>query len=551
MNELQKQEKELLKKLFFYPLILTVVSVVLTGVLIFAVIFKYEQKDALKNLDAILNLKKEYIKDKVKGLSSHIDNALKLAKEETKEDIKRNVDDVYKDLISIKNLNLNKNYAIKFLQNLNKYKKNYIFAYDGLSGSVYVHKIKKFIGKNTKMLITKSGLSVYERNKKALKNGGFYETYFYKPNDLTKKYLKINYIKYVPVYNLIIGSGEYVDNMKKKIIKRIIERIMLIRYGKNNYFYVIKPNGVLLANPMYKEQIGTNVLNLKDQKGKYFIKEIISKAMSNKNGAFVTYEWINPLTNRVEKKLAFVIYNKYIDAIIGSGLYYRQDIEEFMKKEKKSLKKEFAYINFSILAVILIMLMISTAVSFYLSKRLKNIFNAFNEKTKILLEKVDFEAKHDALTNVPNRKFFNEKLKEEFYRAKRYNFPLSIAMIDIDRFKKINDTYGHEAGDIVLKKLASFINGKIRKSDFFARWGGEEFMLIFPHTDIDKAFKICEKLKEELQTNKKIQHPVKFTVSCGITTLKPGDNIDSLLKRVDDALYLAKNNGRDRIEVIS
>ena len=208
------------------------------------------------------------------------------------------------------------------------------------------------------------------------------------------------------------------------------------------------------------------------------------------------------------------------------------------------------YVNISIILSVVIMSLIALILSSYFSKKLKNIFDIYNKRTAKLLKKITFEATHGTLTKVPNRKYFNEKLKKEFYRAKRYKIPLSIAMLDIDYFKKINDTYGHDAGDTVLKKLADFCHKNIRESDFFARWGGEEFMFIFPHTDLENAIKICKKIKNKIESNPKIQVPVEFTISCGVTQLKENDTIDSFLKRVDDALYRAKENGRDRIEVI-
>jgi len=552
MANLEKKENQLVRKIFIYPLILIVLSIVLTAGLIYLKLKIHEKEDISNGVKAIINTKKIFLKNKVLDISNNIDLVLKFAKKKSKKDIKSKVDDVYFQLLSLYNLPIKnkKEMAIDYLNNLNKFRKNnYIFAYDAKSGVVYVHKIKKLIGKNTKNIFV-NNISVYERNKKVLKNGGFYETYFYKPNNLDKKILKINYIKYVPQFNLVIGSGEYIDDIKKRIINNILQRLMLKRYENNKYFFILKPNGILLVNPFFKNLIGKNILNLKDTKGKEFIKEMIKKAMKNKGGAFITYYWINPLTKKEEKKISFVIYNKNLDAIIGSGLYYKHDVENYIHKKQIQLKKKFLSFNISIFLIVIIMLFVSLIISFYLYKRIKNIFKVYSKTTRELLEKVDFEAKHDHLTKVPNRRYFNEKLEEEFYRAKRYNEPLSLAILDIDFFKKINDTYGHDAGDKVLKKLAEFCSTHIRKSDFFARWGGEEFVFIFPHTDIQKAKKICEKIKNELQNDKKIQTPIKFTISCGITQLRDEDSMDTFLKRADKALYEAKEGGRDKIVIL-
>ncbi len=555
LKNLEQKEKELIKKLFLQPIILSVFSVILTAFLVLLVIYIYEKQNLSRELHNIVNLKEKYIKNRVITLSrGDINNALKLTDEKAKKYIKKRVEEVYLQLLSINNLNIanKKKIAIKYLNNLNKLSKNnYIFAYDAKSGVIYVSKIKKFIDKNTKNIILKSGESLYERNKKILNiKNGFYETYFYKSNNLHKKYLEIHYIKYIPEFNMIISSGEYIRDIKKRLIKNIYQRISVKRFGNDDYFFILKPNGILIVNPTFKQYIGKNVINLKDKNGKYFVKDIIKKALSHKNGAFVKYIWINPVTNKKETKTSYVIYNKNLNAIIGSGLYFNKDIKDFIKQEKERFKKQITYINLFLFAAIIVVFILSMAVSFYFAKKLKDIFKLYNKNVKILLKKINFEAEHDSLTKVPNRRLFNEKLKEEFYKAKRFNISLSIAMIDIDYFKKINDTYGHNEGDIVLKKLASFCQNNIRKSDFFARWGGEEFLFIFPHTNLKEAVKICYKLKNELQNNKKIQNPVKFTISCGVSEVNKEDNIETLLKRVDEALYKAKENGRDRIEVI-
>ncbi|WP_024791516.1 diguanylate cyclase [Lebetimonas sp. JS032] len=252
------------------------------------------------------------------------------------------------------------------------------------------------------------------------------------------------------------------------------------------------------------------------------------------------YKWLNPSDNKIEKKLTYVIYNKTIDAVIGSGLYIQQDIDKYVNKEKRRISNEFKSFYKSLIFTFLAVLIFSVLLTYFLSKRLEFIFIKYNNLLEKEKNKAEFEAIHDPLTKIPNRRFFNQKLKEEFLRAKRYNTTFSLAMIDIDHFKKINDTYGHDTGDIVLKKMTSFIRKNIRKSDFFARWGGEEFMLIFPYTDLQKAKQICQKLKRELQENEFVQTPVKFTISCGITEFRNDGDIENIIKRVDEAYMRLK-----------
>jgi len=121
-------------------------------------------------------------------------------------------------------------------------------------------------------------------------------------------------------------------------------------------------------------------------------------------------------------------------------------------------------------------------------------------------------------------------------------------MLDVDHFKKINDTYGHDIGDSVLKDMASIIKGELRDRDSFARWGGEEFVILFPETSSKNAVKICEKLRIGIS---QLEHSTagKITVSFGVTQLLVGDKISSMFERCDAALYKSKKNGRNCVTV--
>lgn len=165
------------------------------------------------------------------------------------------------------------------------------------------------------------------------------------------------------------------------------------------------------------------------------------------------------------------------------------------------------------------------------------------------LAHVENKAYIDGLTGVYNRNKFNELFIKELERIKRYKEPLCLAMIDIDKFKKFNDTYGHLIGDEVLINLAQTVNNNIRSSDIFARWGGEEFVLAFVNTPIEKAKEVSLILKDKIENN---EHKTagKITASFGVTQLREDDDLNSILKRSDEALYKAKENGRNRVEVI-
>ncbi|MEA3315769.1 MAG: diguanylate cyclase [Campylobacterota bacterium] len=164
-------------------------------------------------------------------------------------------------------------------------------------------------------------------------------------------------------------------------------------------------------------------------------------------------------------------------------------------------------------------------------------------------KKIENKAYVDGLTQVYNRNKFNELFEKELKRIKRYKEPLSIAMIDIDKFKNFNDTYGHLIGDEVLVQMAQTVNSNVRETDEFARWGGEEFVILFIDTPLDKAKVVAEYVKDKIEENRHTTAG-KITASFGVTQYQDGDTIDTILKRCDDALYKAKENGRNRVEII-
>jgi diguanylate cyclase (GGDEF)-like protein len=152
----------------------------------------------------------------------------------------------------------------------------------------------------------------------------------------------------------------------------------------------------------------------------------------------------------------------------------------------------------------------------------------------------------DPLTEIGNRRFYEQKLQEEMVRADRYKHPLSLIMFDIDFFKKVNDTYGHDAGDVVLKEYSALIKSMIRTEDIFCRIGGEEFMLILPDTDIKSSHAIAEKLRKAVE---EFDSKIQVTMSFGLVQYEKNEKSHEIYKRVDNALYEAKNSGRNRVVV--
>ncbi|HEY0686739.1 MAG TPA: diguanylate cyclase [Steroidobacter sp.] len=154
----------------------------------------------------------------------------------------------------------------------------------------------------------------------------------------------------------------------------------------------------------------------------------------------------------------------------------------------------------------------------------------------------------DALTRIPNRQAYEKRIEEELHRWRRFKQPICLAVWDVDHFKRINDTYGHRAGDRVLRVVAECFAGRIRTTDFVARYGGEEFVMILPGTQLEDATQLSEKLREavaEIGFHFR-GSPVSITVSSGVTALLPEDSAGAAFDRADQALYRAKQTGRNR-----
>ncbi len=165
-----------------------------------------------------------------------------------------------------------------------------------------------------------------------------------------------------------------------------------------------------------------------------------------------------------------------------------------------------------------------------------------------LSDQFEQQAMHDPLTNLPNRRGMREFLDHEYKRSRRSNAPLSILIVDIDYFKKINDEFLHDGGDFVLEELSRLFLTCVREQDRVARWGGEEFLFLLPETNSKDAFTLAEKIRGAVE-----RHDIKFagsqiavTISIGVNEITPDMNIDQAINLADHYLYEAKNGGRNQ-----
>jgi two-component system cell cycle response regulator len=175
------------------------------------------------------------------------------------------------------------------------------------------------------------------------------------------------------------------------------------------------------------------------------------------------------------------------------------------------------------------------------------------KQLEILNKKLGEQATHDGLTGLYNRRYFQEAIERIFSEASRYKQDLSCVMLDLDYFKKVNDSHGHPFGDLVLKEFAGLVAGRLRKADIAARYGGEEFILFLPNTGADSAAYLAESIREKAEKHCYSDGITDLQVTCssGVSSMLLGraERPEDLLAQADEALYRAKERGRNRVEI--
>ncbi len=321
-------------------------------------------------------------------------------------------------------------------------------------------------------------------------------------------------------------------------------------------YYKVKSNFLIdksvVSDKVFKDE-KSNYTNSPLQKY-YFQKSIIDHLGVDLSARVISKSKEQFMYKKIELGIPFSIYDKVLKQIV-TLIPLKNPISEKVTAVLTFRTKDIVITaeEKQQLTIFLTLSMLSGLILFLIYKELKykaNLENKVKNRTMELLEvneKLQDMAYIDSLTGAYNRHYFYEYVKNIISLTKREKTPLSFAMIDIDKFKDINDTYGHDKGDDVLKVLVREIQTNIRESDILVRFGGEEFVLVFPNTSLSQALIISEKLRKIIQ-NCILVKDVRFTISIGVSEyIISKDDINSVLKKADTALYEAKNSGRNRV----
>ncbi|OGO17194.1 MAG: hypothetical protein A2Z02_02065 [Chloroflexi bacterium RBG_16_48_7] len=201
----------------------------------------------------------------------------------------------------------------------------------------------------------------------------------------------------------------------------------------------------------------------------------------------------------------------------------------------------------TIYAILLSLILVNVG-GFLITRRM----SYYKRSQFLAYQELDELASKDSLTGIYNRRIFMELTEKELTRLKRYDKTFTLIVIDLDEFKRINDTYGHLEGDAVLKKFVEVVDSQIRKSDLFGRVGGEEFCILLVETNLSQGMEIVGRIQQkcrDAEVPTRSGQTIKFSISTGLTEVQKTDiNLDQIIRRADSALYKAKEGGRDRAE---
>lgn len=322
------------------------------------------------------------------------------------------------------------------------------------------------------------------------------------------------------------NSIDYINLSTKEVDSIIKGELKEFQIDKIHYFH---KDGTVIYSTI-KDKIGT--LNTHSYFHNIVAKGELYYKIQRKGGKSSEYESIN--TDIIEIYIPIMKNGEFSSAF---EVYYNisKEIVEFEK-----LSKDIITINIvsSIIAALLLFIII------YKASKNNIQLREYQNRLKVM-------AHNDSLTNLYNRRYFYKITTQILNLSSRNDEPVSVCMIDIDNFKKINDTYGHQVGDKVIKSLSQELVKITRKSDLVARYGGEEFIILFPNTDIEGAKIITNKICKDVE-GLELRHEdidIKFTISIGVSQFKNDQPIDEFINNADTALYTAKNSGKNRVVV--
>lgn len=386
---------------------------------------------------------------------------------------------------------------------------------------------------------------VREMGEEVKKHGeAFYRWWFVKPDNKNKEFEKVGFGKYFEPYDWFIGTGDYVVDVENDIKKRVLHWLINLRFDQFGYVFVIENDGTILSH-IESDLIGKNAYNLDSSESLQG-----ALALMDANREFVHYKaTFGPEDISDYSKTSYVVQDESWQWTIGAGVYdeinmrYLASVEQQAKLEQRSTLQQLLVIGLSTTAIVALF---SIALSRLIAKRFKRFEKRINNDFEYLQstkDQLEYIASHDELTGLPNRSQLHQRIREGIKQSEQACCQLAVMFVDLDDFKKVNDLYGHSAGDRLLSEIGKKFEAFLGPNDFVARFGGDEFIFCFSGlTNLAETEAKVDSIKQVFKQQFVIDGKVLFA-SCSIgVSMYPsdGDEPEELISKADIVLYKSK-----------
>jgi diguanylate cyclase (GGDEF)-like protein len=543
------------KKLTRWIILLPILAVILTSFILILIgsdfinsIYKNEIKSF--RIEAIKNFKLNSIK-KITEIEKRFlmnEKILEKIEKEKLRDIVSTTVSLMQDFYE-KNPYQNKETLSKYIKNILRDKRffsnksGYFFMYDLNGVCLLMPPNPSMEGKNLIYLKDSKGNFTIKRHIDKVKSSsfGFDEWYWYKPNE-NKMKKKIGYVEIFKPLNAYIGTARYEEDILNEIKKDILTRLNNHSIEENLFIY----------NSKGKKLYGDfDPFNPKE------ILDIKKASLMIDDSFFISKKELETfdVADATRAKSFYVKYIPIFDWIIGEKTYNKALLENIEHK-KNSIKEKITTLQMDIMIIVFISLAIVVLFMFLISNKIKIILKDYqnsllSKNEEINKQKIELihQVYHDTLTSLPNRQMLSKRLDLAIKQSRKSDSKFAIIFLDVDNFKSINDSAGHDVGDLLLQQVGHTIQKNIRTSDLVARFGGDEFVILIDNYEgISDIVSILEKIKKSFEQSVKLgKNSYKISLSMGVS-LYPFDakNSEDILKNADIAMFRAKEEGRNR-----
>lgn len=378
------------------------------------------------------------------------------------------------------------------------------------------------------------------------------------------------YVARLKAQGLLLVTVQRLDRFEARLKQQMLQRLSEFRYSNSGYLFVYDAQGRFLMNPADAALVGQSICRLSNAEDQA-LKDSFIQAGQTLEGRFIEYRWHRPESDMLEDKISFARPYVPWGWVIATGIYVEDAVRAAEAEQQALRDRANAGTTRALFATgvfVLVIFALTLLVARYTSRLLQRYHRRMRRQNKklndwnselesgIAQRTQQLEAKNaelrrlsstDALTGLSNRLRLDQFFERVLGVARRYQRPFSVVLMDLDHFKRVNDTWGHPAGDEVLIKVGEMLRKAVREVDIAGRWGGEEFVVILPETTVEQACIVADKLRHEvLELN--VLPVTELSSSFGVAEHQAGDSVEKLIGRADAALYRAKEKGRNRVE---